>query len=72
MTKADFDNYMKFRKAAEENAAKIEKILNENGYTVVRAYNPEVINGKDGKPELITNLIVSQEFPLDQRSYPRL
>ncbi|MGI5075967.1 hypothetical protein E4N71_11185 [Treponema vincentii] len=65
MKKADFENYMKFKKAAEENAAKIEKILNENGYTVVRAYNPEVIEGMEGKPELITNLIVSQEFPID-------
>lgn len=62
MTKADFENYMKFKKAAEENAAKIEKILN---YTVVRSYNPEVIEGTEGKPELITNLIVSQEFPID-------
>ena len=65
MTKTDFENYMKFKKAAEENAAKIEKILNENGYTVVRSYNPEIIEGMDGKPELITNLIVSQEFPID-------
>jgi len=65
MTKTDFENYMKFKKAAEENAAKIEKILNENGYTVVRAYNPEVVIGKDDRPELITNLIVSQEFPVD-------
>lgn len=65
MKRADFENYMKFKKAAEENAAEIEKILNENGYTIVRAYNPEVIAGKDGRPELITNLIVSQEFPID-------
>lgn len=65
MKKADFENYMQFKKAAEENAAKIEKILNENGYTVVRAYNPEVVIGKDDRPELITNLIVSQEFPID-------
>jgi|GEM_PF-1601222 len=65
MKKADFENYIKFKKAAEANAANIEKILNENGYTVVRSYNPEIIEGMDGKPELITNLIVSQEFPID-------
>ena len=65
MKKADFENYMKFKKAAEANAAKIEKTLNENGYTIVRAYNPEVVIGKDDRPELITNLIVSQEFPID-------
>lgn len=65
MTSKDFDNYMKFKKAAEENATEIERILNENGYSVVRAYNPEVVEGEDGKVTLITNLIISQDFPLD-------
>ena len=66
MTKEDFENYMKFRKAANEEAWKLEKILNDNGYTVVRAHNPEVCEGDGtGKPTFITNLIVSQDFPLD-------
>lgn len=64
MTKEDFENYRKFRKAAEKNAAEIEKILKENGYTVVRTYNPEVIEGETGKASLVTNLIISQNFPL--------
>ena len=65
MTKADFDNYMKFRNAAKDEGDKIAKILEEKGYELVRIYEPEVISAEDDKPKLFMHMIIQQDFPLD-------
>ena len=65
MTKDDFDSYKKFYAAAKAKVEEVEEILKDKGYDTVRAYNPEVIEGTEGKPELIIHLIISQDIPLD-------
>ncbi len=65
MTKEDFENYMKFYNAAKAKVTEVEELLKKNGYETVRAYNPEVIEGTEGKPQFIMNLIISQDIVLE-------
>ena len=65
MKREDFENYMKFRKAAKEQCDEIEKFIESRGYTARNIYEPEVISDENGKCELITHFIISKEFPFD-------
>lgn len=64
MTKEDFESYMKFYRAAKAKVADVEELLKKNGFETVRAYSPEVIEGEEGKPQFIMNLIISQDIVL--------